>query len=278
MEKLETLKSIIAEYKSVVIAFSGGVDSAFLAHVAGEVLPNNILLVTVTSLLYPAFELNEAKRIAVSMKVNHRIFTLAEDDIIDRPEFSNNLPDRCYYCKKLFFTRIKDLTAAEKYDGIFEGGNVDDLKDYRPGKRALEELSIRSPLGEAGLTKAEIRNLSQKLGLPTAQRPSSPCLATRFPYGEGITKAKLKRVEQAENALRTMGFIQFRIRSHGNVARIELGQEEMEAGWAKRVFIRDVCKKAGFIYVAIDTGGYRTGSMNEGLPIFAGRPKISLAK
>ena len=269
MKKLQTLKKIIGKYKSAVIAFSGGVDSTFLAFVAGEILPNNVLLITVTSVLYPAFELKEAKKIASLMNLKHRIISLTEPDFIDIQQISDNLPDRCYYCKRKLFTELKKFALAEGYEGVFDGSNADDLKDYRPGRKALEEISIGSPLCEAGLTKAEIRYLSHKLRLPTPQRPATPCLATRFLYGEKLTNFKLKRVDQAENALRTMGFIQFRIRSHRDMARIEFSQEEIETGWAKRKLIRTACKRAGFIYVAIDTEGYRKGAMDEALPKFS---------
>lgn len=269
MKKLQALKKIIGKYKSAIVAFSGGVDSTFLAFIAGEILPKNVLLVTVTSVLYPAFELKEAKKIASLMNLKHHIISLTEPDCIDIPQILDNLPDRCYYCKRKFFSELKKFALDEGYEGVFDGSNADDLKDYRPGRKALEEISIGSPLCEAGLTKAEIRYLSSKLGVPTAQRPASPCLATRFPYGERLTNFKLKRVDKAENALRTMGFIQFRIRSHRDMARIEFSQEEIEAGWAKRELIRTACKRAGFIYVAIDTEGYRKGAMDEALPKFS---------
>jgi len=269
MKKLETLKKIIGKYKSAIIAFSGGVDSAFLAFVVGEILSNNVLLVIATSVLYSDFELKEAKKIASLMNLKYRIITLIEPDFIDIPQILDNLPDRCYYCKRKLFTELKKFALDEGYEGVFDGSNADDLKDYRPGRKALEELSIGSPLCDAGLNKAEIRYLSSKLGVPTAQRPASPCLATRFPYGEKLTNFKLKRVDKAESALRTMGFIQFRIRSHRDMARIEFSQEEIETGWAKRKLIRTVCKRAGFIYVAIDTEGYRKGAMDEALPKFS---------
>ena len=269
MKKLQTLKKIIGGYKSAVIAFSGGADSTFLAFVAGEILPNNLLLVTVSSVLYPSFALEEAQKVASLMTVKHRIIRLTELDMIDVPQILHYLPDRCYYCKRKLFTEVKKCALNEGYEGVFDGSNADDLKDYRPGRKALEELSIGSPLCKAGLTKAEIRYFSNKVGLPTAQKPATPCLATRFPYGEKLTNYKLKRVAQAENALRTMGFIQFRIRSHRDMARIEFSQKEIETGWAKRKLIQTVCKRAGFMYVAIDTEGYRKGAMDEALPKFS---------
>ena len=264
MDNLQMLKDIIGSYKSAVIAFSGGVDSTFLARVAKDALNGNVLLVTATSSTYPVSELEEAKEIAKQLGLEHRIITSEEIDI---PGFSDNPPDRCYFCKKELFNRIKKLAENEGYDVVFDGSNADDLKDYRPGLKALKEHGVVSPLCTAGLTKEEIRNLSEEYGLPTSNKPSFACLASRFPYGEKITKEKLIRVGTVEKDIRDMGFTQFRVRSHDNLARLEFISKEMEKAWQIREFLGEICKKAGFIYAAIDLKGYRTGAMNETLNV-----------
>jgi uncharacterized protein len=262
MDKLDKLKQIVAQSKSAVVAFSGGVDSTFLACVTGEALPGKVLLVTAMSSTYPVSELDESKRLAALLKLPQRTIVSEELDI---DGFSDNTPQRCYYCKKTLFSHILKIARDDGYEAVFDGSNVDDQNDYRPGRRATKELGIRSPLVEAGLTKNEIREYSKKLGLPTAAKPSLACLASRFPYGEKITREKLGRVGIAEEAIRSLGFTQLRVRSHGDVARVELLASEMDAGWARRSTIQEACKKAGFTFVAIDTQGYRTGAMNETL-------------
>lgn len=260
MDKLSNLEKIIGEYNSAIIAFSGGVDSTFLACIAGRILKKNLLLVTAHTLLYPVFELEEAKRTASYLKLDHRFLTFLELEI---PELINNVPDHCYYCKKNLFSQIKTLADQEGYQIVFDGSNSDDEKDFRPGRKALKELGIRSPLAEAKLTKPEIRDLSFKNKLPTAQKPSYTCLASRFPYGEEITRPKLERVSRAETALHDLGFTQFRVRSHNDLAKVEFIKEEIEKAWLQRANIQAACRQAGFIYVAIDTEGYRMGAMNE---------------
>lgn len=198
----------------------------------------------------------------MSLGMKQKIIVSEEMDV---PGFSDNPPHRCYYCKKELFSKIHAIAVAGGYAVVFDGSNLDDLKDYRPGRKALEELAIRSPLCDAGLTKDEIRALSRDAGLPTAHKPSFACLASRFPYGEAITKEKLDRVGKAEQVLKLMGFTQFRVRSHGDVARIEFVESEIDKGWLERRVIEDALKQAGYVYVAIDTRGYRTGAMNEAL-------------
>ncbi len=264
MDKLEKLKEIIGQYSSAVIAFSGGVDSTFLARVAKEVLGDKLLLVTATSSTYPEFELEESKEIAKQLGVEQRIIVSEEIDI---PGFSDNPPDRCYYCKHELFTIITNIAKEKQYEAVFDGSNADDLCDYRPGMRAIKELHIVSPLCEAQLTKGEIRFYSEQLNLPTATKPSFACLASRFPYGEKITKEKLDRAGQSEKGIRGLGFTQFRVRSHGDLARLEFILGEMDKAWQARSELETLCKEAGFTYVALDIKGYRTGAMNEMLDI-----------
>jgi uncharacterized protein len=262
MTKLEKLKEIIGKYKSAVVAFSGGVDSTFLAKVANMVLGDKVLLITATSSTYPFYELEEAKILAKKLGMRQEVITSEEIDI---PGFADNPPDRCYYCKGELFTIINSIAEREKYDVVFDGSNAEDLNDYRPGRKAIKELGVVSPLCEAGLMKDEIREYSREMNLETADKPSYACLASRFPYGEHITTEKLDRVGTAELELRRLGFRQFRVRSHKDLARIELAADEMEKGWEIRNEISAVCKKAGFVFVSLDLEGYRTGAMNEEL-------------
>lgn len=259
-EKLSDAKQRIGAFRSAIIAFSGGVDSTFLARVSREVLGARALLVTATSSTYPLYELEEAKRLAQMLGMKQRVIVSEEIDI---PGFSENPPDRCYHCKNELFSLIRHIAEEEGFEAVFDGSNADDLKDFRPGMKALMEKGVVSPLCEAGLSKQEIRQLSAQMGLPTADKPTFACLASRFPYGERITREKLERVGAVEKAVRDLGFTQFRVRSHGDLARIELTGPEMEKGWASRQAISELCHKAGFVYAAIDLDGYRTGAMNE---------------
>ena len=264
MNKLEQLQNHIAKYDSALIAFSGGVDSTFLAKVAAGVLGERVLLVTAASCTYPASELSDAKRLAGELGIRHQVIVSEEIDI---PGFSENTPDRCYHCKHELFSQLTSIASKEGLAAVFEGSTVDDLSDYRPGRRAIKELGIVSPLLEAGLTKNDIRTLSAGLDLATAAKPSYACLASRFPYGETITREKLSRVGIAEEALKKMGLRQFRVRSHDNLARIEVAPEEITAAWSMREKIDTACREAGFVYVALDLRGYRTGAMNEALSV-----------
>jgi len=262
MEKLSKLQEILRRYDSAVIAFSGGVDSTFLARIAADVTGNNILLVTASSSTYPVRELEESRKLALSLNLKHRVIVSEELDIAG---FSENNPDRCYYCKLELFRKITQIASEEGYAVVFDGSNADDVHDYRPGRRALRELGIISPLCEAGLTKQEIRGISAKMGLPTASKPSFACLASRFPYGEKITGDKLSRVGKAEDSLIKLGFHQFRVRSHGDLARIEIESGQMDKAWSMRDELERVCREAGFTFAALDLRGYRTGAMNEAL-------------
>ena len=261
--KLERLKSILEKYRNSIIAFSGGVDSTFLARIAKDVYRDNLLLITATSSTYPYYELEEAKSLAVLLGINHEVIVSEELEI---PGYSDNPPDRCYYCKNELFTKIKFIADREGYEVVFDGSNVDDLSDFRPGMKAKKELGVISPLAEAGFIKDDIRFYSGKFNLPTAVKQSYACLASRFPYGEKITKEKLNRVGNAEFEIKKLGFSQFRIRSHDNLARFEFIPEEMDKAWGNKDQLTEICRRSGFNYITIDLKGYRTGSMNEVLP------------
>jgi len=258
--KLLVLQNFLRRYGNAVIAFSRGVDSTFLARSAKEIYGDNLLLITATSSTYPFYELEEAKSLAILMGIKHRIIVSEELDI---PGYSDNPPDRCYYCKSELFSKVKHIAAKEGFEVVFDGTNADELGDFRPGLKAKKERGVISPLAEAGFSKSDIRFWSAKYDLPTAEKQSYACLASRFPYGEKITKDKLDRVGSAEFEVRNLGFTQFRIRSHENLARLEFGKHELDQAWLKRRELIALCKKAGFNYTTIDLEGYRTGAMNE---------------
>ena len=259
--KYENLKIILKSLEGVVIGFSGGVDSTLLFAVASEVLGDKALAVTATSATYPERELREAREFAASIGGRHREVVSEELDI---PEFKDNPRNRCYFCKKELFAKLQEIADEEGLRHVLDGTNLDDRSDHRPGRQAAEELDVRSPLEEAGFTKADIRDLSQHLGLPTWDKPAFACLSSRFPYGTAITAERVGQVGRAEEALRDLGFRVVRVRYHDTVARLELGPEEFAQ--AIGPLREDVCRlvrEAGFVYVAIDLQGYRTGAMNE---------------
>ncbi len=259
-EKQDILKARLEIYKSAVIAFSGGVDSTFLARIAKDVYGDRLLLITATSSTYPFYELEEAKSLAELMGIRHRVIISEEIDI---PGYADNPPDRCYYCKSELFSKIKYIADQEDYQVVFDGSNADDLKDFRPGMKAKLEKGVISPLADAGFTKSDIRHFSSELKLPTATKQSYACLASRFPYGEKITRWKLDRLAVAEFEVRNLGFTQFRIRSHDNLARLEFIASEMDRAWEIKDKLTEICRKSGFNYITIDLNGYRTGAMNE---------------
>lgn len=261
-DKEQRLVDILKQYDSAAIAFSGGVDSALLSVIAAETIGGRVLLITAQSAVFAAHELDDARRIARRHEIAHEIVSTAD---VMNERFRANPPDRCYHCKRAIFEKLLAIAADRGYAVVCDGSNRDDSGDYRPGRRALAELGVVSPLREAGLGKAEIRELSRRRGLPTADKPSCACLASRFPYGQPIVIETLRRVDRAESALRARGFFQVRVRVHGDCARVELAPDELMRGWEQREAITRACTDAGFAYVAIDTRGYRTGAMNETL-------------
>lgn len=259
-DKLEHLERILAGLESAVVAFSGGVDSSLLLAVAVKVLGARVLAVTATSETYPERELIEARMLAGQLVARHREVVSEELDI---PEFKDNPRNRCYYCKKELFAKLREIADQEGLAHVLDGTNLDDRSDHRPGRQAAEELGVRSPLEEAGFTKADIRALSRHLGLPMWDKPAFACLSSRFPYGTAITAERVGQVGKAEEALRELGFRVVRVRYHDTVARLELGPEEFTlATGPLREQVDKLVKDSGFTYVAVDLLGYRSGSMN----------------
>ena len=263
-KKLEQLKTVLLRLGKVAVAFSSGVDSAFLLKTAHDVLGENAAAFTVRHAAFPQRELAQARAFCESFGI--RLFEL-EVDVMQVDGFAKNPPQRCYYCKKAVFERIAAVAASHGFPFVAEGSNVDDEGDFRPGMRAIAELGIRSPLREAGLTKQEIRALSKAQGLSTWDKPSYACLATRIPYGEPITPKKLKMSETAEQTLFDLGFRQCRVRHHGETARIEIEDADFSRIVQPDVRnrINEKLRECGFRFVTLDLCPYRMGSMNAAL-------------
>ena len=262
--KLQQLKKSLSALKSVLVAFSGGVDSTFLLKVASTVLGDRVMAVTAESDTLPKAELELATVTAAAFRVRHQV--VRTDEMCD-PDFVANPPDRCYHCKKTLFGRLTELAQELGFEKVVEGSNFSDLDDYRPGFKAVERFSVHSPLKDARLTKEDIRVLSKKMNLPTWDKPAAPCLSSRIPYGSVITKEKLVRIERAESYLRSLGLAVLRVRDHEDVARIEVPPEQI--AWlldeSRRVEITEKLKSYGYQYVTVDLLGFRSGSMNEAL-------------
>ncbi len=263
-QKRERLRDYLNSLESVAVAFSGGVDSAFLLRAAHEALKDKVLAVTVHARSFPARELQESREFCSSEGIRH---VICEFDELKIPGFTENPPNRCYLCKRELLGMVVKIAGDHGIAHVAEGSNLDDEGDYRPGMRAVIELGIVSPLREAGLKKEEIRLLSKECGLATWDKPSFACLSSRFAYGETITPKKLAMVEQAESFLWKMGFSQVRVRIHGDLARIEVPAEEISGMTSEenRKRAAEGLKALGFSYIALDLEGYRTGSMNESL-------------
>ena len=261
-QKLNKLKEYIKDLGSLAVGFSGGVDSAFLLSVTFEVLGERAIAVTAVNSAMPEREMNEAKAFCKERGIRQMIVSV---DPLKIDEFRYNAPDRCYHCKKAIFSQIISTALENGVEYVAEGSNTDDLGDYRPGLKAVEELTVKSPLREACLSKSEIRLLSEAMGLPTWDKPSYACLASRSVYGEEITEEKLRMIDGAEQFLTELGFVQMRVRLHGNIARIEVPEKDISrlAKDEIRKKVYDKFKKLGFMFVTLDMRGYKTGSMNE---------------
>ena len=260
-QKWDRLKTLLRDMKSAVLAYSGGVDSSLLLRATAEVMGPRLIAVTAVSETYPPGELEAAKEFARTLGVTHRILRTQE---LASEEFARNSPERCYFCKKELYGKLKKIAETEGISCILDGSNTDDLDDYRPGRKAAEEFSVRSPLVETGLSKSDVRELARFLNLPAWDKPSLACLSSRIPYGTRITPDIIETVKTAEDHLRVLGLRQVRVRHHGDIARIEIERDSFGQLLSNEAVekVTAALKGLGYTYVCLDLEGYRTGSMN----------------
>jgi len=262
-QRLKRLKGTLQKMSSVLVAYSGGVDSSLLLKIARDVLGKNVLAVIADSATYPKLELNFAKKMARQIGVRYLVIKTNE---LKNKDFRKNSLDRCYFCKKELFSKLTSIAKANRLQFVADGSNLDDRKDFRPGTLAKKEFRIHSPLAEAGLTKQDVRRLSRNLNLVTWDKPSTACLASRIPYGTQIREEDLLRIDQAEIFLKSLGFNQVRAREYNGLCRIEVDKKQIPKLLTQRAFIVDSLKKLGYNYVTVDLEGFRTGSMNQMKP------------
>ncbi len=263
LTKVSNLRTILADMESVVIAFSGGVDSTLLLKVAHEELGSRCIAASGLSETYAPEEMIEARSLAFEIGAEYILLQTME---LTDPRYADNTHQRCFFCKQELYGRLTEFAAERKIAFVIDGSNADDLDDFRPGLRAARDLGVRSPLQEVGLTKPEIRELSARFGLRTADKPAVACLSSRFAYGDKITVEKLEQVAAAESGIKALGFNGFRLRHHGNVARLEFSERDLDRAFVERQAVVEAVKSAGYRFVTMDLEGYRSGNMNQDVP------------
>jgi len=261
-DKHRSLCENIGSLGRVVVAFSGGIDSSLVAHVAASELGENALIATSGSASLKRSDLSLTQHLADRWKLNHRVITTDE---LSKTEYRANPTNRCFYCKTSLYAALQEIAEKERYDYILNGTNTDDLGDHRPGLQAANDFNIRSPLVETGFCKSDIRALAEHLGLENAQKPQAACLSSRFPYGSHITQERLAQVEAAEDVLAALGFTQYRVRHHEEVARIEIVAQEMPRAIEVAALLDERVRACGYRFVSLDLGGFRSGALNEGV-------------